>query len=121
MPSIARFSEQGKREERTFFEKTHCWRTPIYRFPDTVKEAIEAAKCLAEIDVDVLSFTGSISPDRRGRNGFGSQANGSHSAKTDWAWHNRILSVESQLASGVRCCHPNLLQHFIHARMQVES
>jgi hypothetical protein len=73
-----------------------------------------------EIDVDVLSFPGSIPPDRCGRNGFGSQANGGHCAKTDSAWHNRILSVESECAAAVRGCHSDIFQHFIYSATELE-
>src|SRR5438270_5060538 len=120
MPSIARFPEQGKREEGIFFQKAHCGRAPIYRLPNAIKETVEAAKCLAEIQMDVLPFAQSISPNRRCRNGLGSQANRGHRAKTNWAWHDRVLSVESKFASAVFGCHSDLFQHFIYAAIQVE-
>src|SRR5271169_6190403 len=101
MSSIARFMERRKREEGVSFERSHCGRASIYRFPNTFEETAEAAKCLAKIDMDVLPFAGSISPDRRCHDGLGSQANRGRSAKTDWAWHDRILAVESKFASAV--------------------
>src|ERR1700730_1683103 len=120
MPSIARFMERRKREERISFEKAHCGRTPIYRFPNPFVETAEAAKCLAKIDVDVLPFAGSISPDCRCRNGLGSQANRGRSAKAECAWYDRIVSVESKVASAVRGRHSDFFQHVIYAAIQVE-
>src|SRR5882757_8432326 len=120
MPSIACFMERRKREEGISFEKARSRRAPIYRFPNPFVETAEAAKCLAKIHMDVLPFAGSISPDRRCRNGLGRQANCGRSAKTEWAWHDRILSVESKFASVVRGRHSDIFQHFIHAAIQVE-
>ena len=70
MPSIARFMERRKLEEGISFEIARRGRAPIYRFPNPIVETAEAAECLAKIDVDVLPFAGSISPDRRCREGI---------------------------------------------------
>src|SRR6202030_3943135 len=120
MSSIARFMERRKREEWISLEKARSGTAPIYCFPNPFVETAEASKCLAKIHMDVLSFAGSISPDRRRRNGLGSQANRSRSAITECAWHERILSVESKFASAVRSRHSDIFQHFIHAAIQVE-
>src|SRR5258708_1410974 len=120
MPSITCFMERRKREEGISFEKARSRRSPIYRFPNPFVETAEAAKCLAKIHMDVLSFAGSISPDRRCRNGLGSQANCGRRAKTEWAWHDRSLSVESKFASVVRGRHSDIFQDFIYAAIQVE-
>src|ERR1700751_1954716 len=120
MPSITCFMERRKREEGISFEKARSGRAPICRFPNPIVEPAEAAKCLAKIHMDVLPFAGSISPDCRCRNGLGSQANRGRSAKAEWAWHDRILSVESKFASAVRGGHSDIFQHFIYAAIQVE-
>src|ERR1700720_3988882 len=120
MPSITCFMERRKREEGISFEKARSGRAPIYRFPYPFVDPAEATKCLAKIHMDVLPFAGSISPDRCCRNGLGSQANCGRSAKTEWAWHDRILSVESKFASVVRGRHSDIFQHFIYAAIQVE-
>src|SRR3984885_16306255 len=108
MPSIARFMERRKREEGISFEKARSRRAPIYRFPNPIVETAEAAKCLAKIHMDVLSFAGSISPDCRCRNGLGSQANRGRSAKAECAWHDGILSIESELPTAVRGRHSDI-------------
>jgi hypothetical protein len=120
MSSIARFMERRKREEGISFEKARSGTAPIYCFPNSFVETAEAAKCLAKIHMDVLPFAGSIFPDCRCRNGLGSQANRGRSAITEWAWHDRILSVESKFASAVRGRHSDIFQHFIYAAIQVE-
>src|SRR5260370_11482553 len=120
MPSMARFMERRKLEEGISFEKARCWRAPIYRFPNPIVETAEAAKCLAKIDVDVLPFAGSISPDRRCRKGLGSQANRGRRAETNWAWHDRILAIESQLPTAVRGRHSDICQDSIHSCMEIE-
>src|SRR3984885_13569179 len=120
MPSIAPFMERRKREEGISFEKARSRRAPIYRFPNPFVETAEAAKCLAKIHMDVLPFAGSISPDRRCRNGLGSQANRGRSAKAKCAWHDRILSVESKFASAVCGCHSDICQDLIHSFMGIE-
>src|ERR1700757_1632101 len=120
MPAIARFMERRKREEGISFEKARSGRAPIYRFPNPFVETAEAAKCLAKIHMDVLPFPGSISPARRCAHGLGSQTNCGRSPKTEWAWHDRILSVESKFASAVGGRHSDIFQHFIYAAIQVE-
>src|SRR5277367_465146 len=120
MPSIARFMERRKLEEGISFEKARSGRAPIYRFPNPIVETAEAAKCLAKIDVDVLPFAGSIFPDRRCCNGLSSQSNCGRRAETDWAWHDRILSVEGKFTSAARGCHSDIFQHVIYAAIQVE-
>jgi hypothetical protein len=95
MPAIACFTEERKFKEGIIVEETHCGRAPVHSFPDSFEKAAKATKGFANVDMNVLALSSSISPHGRGRNGFGGKAYACHRCKPDPAWNDGILAIES--------------------------
>ena len=70
MSAIARFAKEWKLEEGIILKRTHCGGASVYGLPDPLEEAAEASKGLANINMNVLALSSSVSPHRRGRNGL---------------------------------------------------
>ena len=73
MPAITCLTEEGKLKEGTIFKNSHCGRAPIHGLPDPIEEAAEASKGLANVDMNILALSGSVSPHRRRCNGLGGE------------------------------------------------
>src|SRR5882757_3496692 len=95
MTSIACFTKERHLQKRVIFKSSHCRRTPIHCLPNTLEKSGETSVCLANINMNILALTGSVSPNRRGRNGFGSKPYACHRCKPDSARNNGILAEES--------------------------
>src|ERR1700722_2874091 len=102
MPAIACFTEEWKFKEGIIVEETHCGRAPVHGLPDPLEETAETSKGLANVDTNVLALSGSVSPHRRGRNGFGGKPYACRRCKSDPARNNWILAIESHLPTAVR-------------------
>ena len=95
MPAITCFTEEWKFKEGLLSKNPHCGRAPVHGLPDPLEEAAEASKGLADVDMNVLALAGSVSPHRRGCNGFGSKAYACHRCEPDAARNDGILAIES--------------------------
>jgi hypothetical protein len=95
MPAITCFTEEWKFKEGTIVEEPHCGRAPVHGLPDPLEEAAEASKGFANVHMNVLALSSSVSPHRRGRNGFGSKAYACHRGKPNPARNNGILAIAS--------------------------
>jgi hypothetical protein len=95
MPAIAGFTKEWKLEEGIILKRTHCGGASVYGLPDPLEKAAEAAKGFANVYMNILALSRSVSPHRRGRNSFGSKAYACHSCKPDPASNNGILAIES--------------------------
>src|SRR3984957_20064329 len=102
MPAIACLTKEWKFKERIIVKSSHCGRAPVYGLPDPIEEAAEASKCLADVDMNVLALSGSVSPNRRSRNGFGGKPYTCRRCKPDPAGNDGILAIESELPTAVR-------------------
>src|SRR5258708_26415243 len=102
MPAIARLTKERHLQKGIIFKSSHCRRTPIHCLPDTLEKAGETSICLANINMNILSLPGSVSPNRRSRNGFGGKPYACHRCKPDSARNDRILAIETMLATAVR-------------------
>src|SRR5580704_9181687 len=102
MPAIACLTEERKLKEGIIFDETHCGRAPVHGLPDPLEEAGEASTSFANVNINVLSLSSSVSPHRGGRNGLGSKADARHRRKSDPARNDRILAIERDLSTTVR-------------------
>src|SRR5258708_13176069 len=90
-PAVPCFTEEWKFKEGIIVEETHCRRAPVHGLPDPLEEAAEASKGFANVDMNVLALSSSVSPHCRGRNRFVSKAYACHRCKPNPASNNRTL------------------------------
>src|SRR5215470_2976799 len=97
MPPVAGFAKHGNINERVQ-GLVESRRTSIDGFPFQIEETGEAPQRLADVHRDILSLTGTVSPQRRDGSGPGGETKRGHRAKPKGAGNNRILAVEGQFA-----------------------
>src|SRR5262249_858761 len=111
-------------EERNFEERVE--RVPEKRwasvdgFPFQVEETAKASQRLADVDGDILSLIGAVSPQRRDGDGLGGQTDRGHAAKAMGAGNDRIAAVKGDFAAAVCRRYPQVLQNLIGCGVQVD-
>src|SRR5262249_43347006 len=83
-------------------------------------ETGETPQRLADIQRDVLSFTGAKLPQRRDGDRLGGQPERCHRPKPKRTGNDRILSVESERAAAIRSREPDILQDVVDTGVQIE-
>src|SRR5262249_9185397 len=111
VPAVARLVKQVWIDERV--QRILEWRrgTSVDGFPFQLEEAAKAPQRLADIDADVLSLAGAVSPQRRNCYGLGGETDRRHAAKPMRAGDDRVRAVEGSFAAAVRGRHPNVFEH----------
>src|SRR5262249_29918373 len=120
VPPVARLVKQVRGDERVQGVLKGRRGTSIDGLPFAFEETAEAPQRLANINVNVLSLAGAVSPQCRDRNGLGGGTNRGHRAKPMGAGNDRIGAVEGELAAAVRARHSDVFEHRIDAAVQVE-
>src|ERR1700683_367865 len=101
MPPIACLTKEWHLQKGIVFKSSHRGRASIHGLPDALEKAGETSICLAGINMNILALSGSVSPNRRSRNGLGGKPYARHCRKPDSARNDRILTVERQLSTAI--------------------
>src|SRR5262249_20208576 len=102
VPSVARLVKQVPIDERVQGLFEDHGRTSIDGLPFQFEETAEAPQRLADIDVDVLSFAGAVSPQGGDRNGLGGETDRGHAAEPMRAGNDRVAAIKGKFATAVR-------------------
>src|SRR5262249_20018782 len=120
VPAILRFAEKRQCEERVEGIPEERRGTSVDGLPFQVEETAKASQRLADVDGDILSLIGPVSPQRRDGDGLGGQTDRGHAAKTMGAGNDRIAAVEADFAAAVYRRHPDVLENVIGCGVQVD-
>jgi hypothetical protein len=86
----------------------------IHPLPFALEEGCKPPQCLADIDMDILSYTAtSESPDGSCSDSLSGQADRRHRSESKTAWYYRILPIKGDLSSTVRSSQSDTIQNFI--------